>query len=292
MSHCKRLYKNKLVRNVEGWIFENIQYETIMGSTAYGVSTDDSDMDVYAFTIPPKGIVFPHTEGYIAGFGSGPPNFKVFQKHHIMENDREYDLAIYSIVTYFSLLMENNPNMIDSLFTRDQSVTYSSVIGDMVKDQRKLFLHRGAWHRFKGYAYSQMKKIRNKNATGKRAELVEKYGYDVKFAYHCVRLMNEVEQILMHGDIDLMQNNDQLKDIRAGNWTLDHLESYFSEKELQLEKLYQNSSLQKYPDDSKIKQLLVDCLEEFYGSISNSEVTTVNEYERAVKDIQHIIARL
>ncbi len=32
----------------------NVHYETIMGSVAYGVSADTSDMDVYGFCIPPK----------------------------------------------------------------------------------------------------------------------------------------------------------------------------------------------------------------------------------------------
>lgn len=289
MSHAKRLHKSKIIKNIDSWIVENIQYETIMGSSAYGVSNNDSDLDIYGFTIPPKGIVFPHTQGYLIGFDKQIPNFRVYQQHHLKENGKEYDFAIYNIVDYFSLCMDNNPNMIDSLFTRDQSVSFKSKIGAMVKDNRHLFLHKGSWHRFKGYAYSQMKKIKTKSATGKRLELIEKYGYDVKFAYHCVRLMNEVEQILTTGDIDLMQNNDQLKDIRSGGWSLEFLENYFSEKEQYLEKVYHDSTIPKYPDDKAIKQLLLDCLEEFYGTISNDELTQVDKFEVAVNEIRKIL---
>jgi hypothetical protein len=35
-----------------------------------------------------------------------------------------------------------------------------------------------------------------------RAELALAHGYDVKFAYHAVRLLLEVEQILVARDID------------------------------------------------------------------------------------------
>jgi predicted nucleotidyltransferase len=291
MSHAKRLLKNKVIKNIEPWIIENIQYETIMGSSAYGVSNNDSDLDVYGFTIPPKGIVFPHTQGYIKGFGKQPPNFKVWQQHHLKDNGKEYDFAVYNIVDYFSLCMDNNPNMIDSLFTRDQSVSHSTKIGKMVKDNRHLFLHKGAWHRFKGYSYSQMKKISNRNATGKRAELIEQFGYDVKFAYHCVRLLNECEQILMTGDIDLMQNNDQLKEIRAGGWSFNQLQEYFDQKERNLEELYVKSDLQKYPDEDRIKALLIDCLEEHYGTISNDELQMTNKLESAMQDIKQIVSR-
>lgn len=291
MSHIKKLYHNKDIKNIEPFICENIQYETIMGSTAYGVSSDSSDVDLYAFTIPPKGIVFPHTAGYISGFGKQPPNFKVFQQHHIKKDSTEYDVAVYNIVDYFQLLMDNNPNIVDSLFTREQSVTYSSKIGNMVKDQRRIFLHKGAWHRFKGYAYAQMKKLKNKNANtnSKRSWSIMQHGYDVKHAYHIVRLLNEVEQILMYGDIDLMQNNDQLKDIRSGEWSLDFLELYFDNKQITLEKLYQDSSLQKYPDESIIKQLLLDCLEEFYGSITKDELNMVDSAESTLIEIKKLV---
>lgn len=291
MSHIKKLYHNKHIKNIEPFICENIQYETIMGSTAYGVSSDSSDVDLYAFTIPPKGIVFPHTAGYIPGFGKHPPNFKVFQQHHIKKDNKEYDVAVYNIVDYFQLLMDNNPNIIDSLFTREQSVTYSSKIGQMVKDRRHIFLHKGSWHRFRGYAYAQMKKLRSKHVEpeSKRFESIMEYGYDVKHAYHIVRLLNEVEQILMYGDIDLMQNNDQLKDIRNGEWSLEFLELYFDNKQITLEKLYHDSSLQKYPDEVIIKQLLLDCLEEFYGSITKDELNIVNGAEVALIEIKKLV---
>ena len=54
----------------------NVHYETIMGSVAYGVSSDTSDMDVYGFAIPPKEIVFPHLAGEIMGFGRQKKRFE------------------------------------------------------------------------------------------------------------------------------------------------------------------------------------------------------------------------
>ena len=117
-----------------------------------------------------------------------------------------YDLTIYGIVKFFNLAMENNPNVIDSLFTPVNCVLHSTRVGNLVRENRKLFLHKGAWPKFKGYAYSQLHKISIKQPQGKRAELVERHGYDTKFAYHVVRLLTEVEMILMEQDIDLQRN--------------------------------------------------------------------------------------
>ena len=52
-----------------------------------------------------------------------------------------------------------------------------------------------------------MKNIQNKNPVGKRVELVEKFGYDTKFAYHVVRLVNECECILLKEDLDIEEDN-------------------------------------------------------------------------------------
>src|SRR5206468_3796781 len=129
---------------------------------------------------------------------------------------RTYDLTIFGIVKFFQLAMENNPNVIGSLFTPATCVLHSTRVGNLVRENRRLFLHRGAWPKFKGYAYSQLHKIAIKEPTGKRAEVVAAHGYDTKFAYHVVRLLGEVEQILLEGDIDLQRDNERLKAIRRG----------------------------------------------------------------------------
>jgi predicted nucleotidyltransferase len=226
-------------------VVEGIQYEVIMGSIAYGVSNDTSDIDVYGFSIPPKEMIFPHLKGEIIGFGKQIKKFEQYQQHHIyrQDNKKEYDLQIYNIVKYFQLVMENNPNMIDSLFVPQRCVLYCSRIAGMVRERRKDFLHKGCWHKFKGYAFSQLRKAKNKKPEGKRKELFEKYGYDTKFATHIVRLLNEVEQIMIEQDLDLQRNREQLKSVRNGEWTLAQLEDYFEQKERALEDVYTKSTL-------------------------------------------------
>jgi predicted nucleotidyltransferase len=255
-------------------IKNSVQYEVMMGSVAYAVSSDTSDMDVYGFSIPPKEIVFPHLAGEIQGFGRQHKRFDQWQQHHIKDpsNDQKYDLTIYNIVKYFQLCMENNPNMIDSLFVPRRCVLHSTQIGEHVREHRKEFLHKGSWHKFKGYAYSQVHKMTTKDPdqNSTRVWMYEKYGYDVKFAYHVVRLLNEVEQILTEHDIDLERNREQLKSIRRGEWKEEQIVKYFEDKEKDLETLYVNSKLKHSPDEHKIKTILIQCLEMYYGSIDGA----------------------
>lgn len=280
----KELYDKKLT-NLDGnhWIPDNVSYCTIMGSVAYGVSSDTSDCDIYSFGIPPKTELFPHLKGEIVGFGNAKNTnnrFSNFQQHHIIDvgAEKEYDINFYNIVDYIQLVMENNPNMIDSLFTPEFCVLHITRVGQMIREKRKMFLHLGSWHTFKGYSYAQLKKAGSQKRVGKRKATVEEHGYDPKFAYNIIRLLGEVEQIMTEGDIDLQRNREQLKSIRRGEWTLAQVEEYFFRKELELETLYNENKagLPWGPKQDglqdKIKNLLFQCLEEHYGSLDKCVV--------------------
>ncbi|MGE3819209.1 MAG: nucleotidyltransferase domain-containing protein [Isosphaeraceae bacterium] len=293
MSTLQRLTDKGLIRPPR-WLPGNVQYETIMGSVAYGVSSVASDMDVYGWAIPPKEEIFPHLRGEVAGFGKPAARFETFQQHHVEDRDalaghgRTYDLAIFGIVKFFQLAMENNPNMIDCLFTPATCVLHSTRAGNLVRENRRLFLHKGAWPKFKGYAYSQLHKLAIKQPQGKRAELVAKHGYDTKFGYHVVRLISEVEMILTEGDLDLQRDNDRLKAIRRGEWTEERLRRWFAEKEPQLERAHAESKLPAVPDESRIKELLLAVLEEHYGSLEGCVVNP----DRAIVALRNIQAEL
>ena len=285
------LYKQKLIHPPK-WLMANTAYMTVMGSQAYGVSSDDSDLDVYGFCIPPKDLVFPHLAGEIPGFGRQLQRFEQWQEHAVKDPNKavEYDFVVFSIVKYFQLCMDNNPNMIDSLFTPRQAVIHTTSVSEHLREHRKLFLHKGAWHKFKGYAYAQMAKIRTKsNASNeKRAASIVEHGYDLKFAYHIVRLLNEVEQIMVEGDLDLQRNREQLKEIRRGEWTLEQVEAYFENKERALEATYATCTLPHAPDEALIKKLLLECMEMHYGDLSNAVAKDIN-VEALVRDLRSVI---
>lgn len=296
-STVSQLTQQGLIRP-PSFVPDNTMYETIMGSVAYGVSSDTSDMDVYGWCIPPKDMVFPHLSGEIQGFGRQKKRFDQFQEHHVLRQDslggagRNYDISIYNIVKYFQLCMDNNPNMIDSLFTPQECVLHITQIGAMVRDSRRIFLHKGCWHKFKGYAYSQLHKMSSKNPEGKRKELREQFGFDVKFAYHVVRLLDECEQILRGGDLDLRRNREHLKAIRRGDLTEDDIRKWASDKEKQLETLYNSDqcAIPYSPDEEKIKKLLLECLEHHYGSLS-AAIAIPEAAEQAISEIALVIEK-
>jgi hypothetical protein len=364
-STTKKLTEKGLIKPPE-WLPDNVHYEVITGSVSYGVSGDTSDMDVIGFCVPKKEIVFPHLAGEILDFGRQKKRFGQFLQHDIDCPDelggkgRNYDVTIYNIVKYFNLCMENNPNMIDSLFVPTDCVLHITQIGNMVRDARKLFLHKGCWQKFKGYAYSMLHKADVKNyerlqpikkfekekglsneikfneveeemkkrelspfvekkqlkikkntnlslltnielqqyyllyhkitQESKRAEGVKITGFDTKFLYHVARLLDECEQILTLGDLDLRRSREYMKAIRKGEVKPEDVKQWFTEKEKQLEELYnrENSPIPYSPDENKIKQLLLDCLEHHYGNLSAC-VVIPDAASRTLQDIQELL---
>ena len=90
------------------------------------------------------------------------------------------------------------------------------------------------------------------------------------------------------GDVDLQRDRELLKAIRRGEWTEARLRQWFAAKESQLEAVYAASTLRATPDEAGIKALLLECLEEHYGSLS----ACVVEPDRSVVALRKIQAEL
>ena len=280
--------------NPPPWLPDNTMFECMMGSIAYGASGDSSDMDIYGFCMPPKDVVFPHLAGHIPGFGKQPPKFEVWQEHHVKDTNarKEYDFAIYSLVRFFQLCMDNNPNMVDALFAPRRCVLHSTALYEHVRDNRELFLHKGSWYKFRGYANSQMSKLDagSNRKNPKRQADIEKHGWDLKFGYHIVRLFLECEQIMETGTLRLDRDSEVYKSIRAGEWSLERLKEWVSEKEASMELLYANSKLPNRAPESKLKTLLLECLEMHYGSLEKA-VVEEDKHGRLVRELEELVSR-
>lgn len=259
--------KQKLIQP-PNWLNNNCIYLSVVGSQAYGTATKDSDTDLYGIVIPPKRIIFPSLQGVILNFDKNIESFDQFRAEHISYKQQEYDITIFNIVKIFRLMADANPNAVELLFTDTDCILHRTSIGNTIRENRHIFFSKKMFHTFMGYSYSQLSKIGGKR-TGKRVEIVNKFGYDTKSAGHLVRLLLEIEQILTTKDLNLRQSAELLKHIRQGLWSQDKIIDFFTEKEKYLTKLYEDSDLPNKPREKEIKELLLTCLEKHYGKLDN-----------------------
>lgn len=246
-------------------------YITMMGSRAYGTETLESDYDFYGFVVPPPEFIFPHLKGKIHGFGDRHNYFDQYQAQH--QQHPVYgivDVTIYNVVKYFQLVMAGNPNIVDSLFTPTTSVKTMDSIGKMVKDNRHIFLSEKMYHTFKGMAWSHASRLKKGIPKEGRKKYEEKYSYDVKDAYHTIRILLQIKDVLMFGDLDLQKHKAYLNYIRQGYYSLEYILTEFELLMKEIEEIVADGSVVPYsPDQDKILALLVNCLEEKYGSLSH-----------------------
>jgi len=263
----------------ENWIRENLLYECIVGSQAYGLNTPQSDIDIVALVMPKEEHIYPQKYGFVLGFDN-IPNFESKElkgeKNRILTPDGKTDVEgeWNSLVRFFALAgLKGSPNLIECLFVRRHLVTFGTDIAWMLRDNAEKFLSLRTVMAFKGYAFAQIHRMRNdikrgKTENPKRQYMLEQFGMDVKQASQILRLLDQINQVLDTGTIDLMNNKEEAKSMREGTWgTWERFEQYALERlDILEKKSLNNLTISPKPRIGELKVLLVECIEDWYGS--------------------------
>lgn len=125
-------------------------FETVVGSQAYGMATPESDVDT-------RGIAIPDDLSYYFGMGLN----KFHQKDSWESGD---DKVIYDLRKAFTLMADNNPNMLELLFVDEKFWLYVDPLWENVLQHRDKFLSKRVRYAYGGYAYAQLKRIQRHRA--------------------------------------------------------------------------------------------------------------------------------
>jgi uncharacterized protein len=120
-------------------------FETVHGSTAYGLARAESDIDL-------KGVVVGPRSWYL-GYTAGPEQLELSPDH-----------VRFDIRKYVRLAAEANPTLLEMLFTDPEHHRIVTEAGQLLLDHRHAFLSRHIANRFGGYALSQLKRIKTHRA--------------------------------------------------------------------------------------------------------------------------------
>lgn len=132
----------------------------VTGSHLYGTNHENSDLDLEG--------VFMETPEYVLGqkncnevsFDTGALNTR--------RTNEDVDCKLYSIRKYLSLLAQNNPNKIETLFIPENMFILQSNYFKDIMDNKHIFLSKRIEHSFAGYANDQKHKM-----LGKKKRLLE-----------------------------------------------------------------------------------------------------------------------
>lgn len=238
---------------------KNLIFKIWTGSYCYGTWTKDSDEDFAGIFIPDK--------DYVIGTKRIEQVELSEKKSKTIRNSKEdTDYTIYSLTKFIPLATANNPNIIEFLYMPKNCILHRTEFSDELINNRDLFLSKKAYHTFKGYAYSQRRKlmIKKENMTG-RKELAAKYGFDPKFGSHLVRLLLECQQILVEKTITFpLPQNNLVRDIKIGKYDLDFVLNKADELEKLIDIAYVKSDLQYSANKEEINKLQIRLIEKFW----------------------------
>lgn len=233
------------------WLEERTILLSPTGSYAYGTNTPTSDRDYKGICVPPIDYYL-GLEAFNEYNTTGGKNFK--------NTKDDIDINIIHINKFVKDAMMGVPNNIEILFVRPEDFIKVTELGEILVDNRHLFLSKAIYRKFRGYAHSQKQKmlIKNSNGTG-RQDLIQEFGYDTKFFMHTVRLQTSAIEILTTGDYSTYRpNREFLLESRNGHYTLEQALQIVDDLDKQLEEAYEKCTiLPATPDYKEINLMLI-----------------------------------
>ena len=189
-----------------------------VGSKAYNTDTEESDDDWMGVCLAP----ISHYIGLDEWGDRKDSGVKID-----FRPDEGIDHTIYELKKFVKLCTVFNPNVMTLLYLDEYEILHPA--GKLLIQNRDAFNSIHAYHRFAKYAENQLAHVM-RSSTGevsgklgqKRKNYIEKFGYDVKFACHTIRLLRMVHEFMDTKVLKVYRDKDaeELRSIRRGEWPL------------------------------------------------------------------------
>lgn len=205
-------------------------FRCVVGSTAFGLSNEASDVDRRGFYLPPADLHWA-----LAGVPEQ------------LETDEEE--CYWEIEKFLRLALRANPNILECLYS--PLIETCSSLAQELLDMRHIFLSRHVHRTYNSYVLSQFKKLeqdlRNHNA------------FRWKHVMHLIRLLLSGISILEEGFVRLRvdEHRERLLSIRRGDIPWQEVESWRLDLHKQLDRAIETTSLPEHPDYARANEFLL-----------------------------------
>lgn len=235
-------------------------YRTVAGSTLLGLNVEGSDTDYMGVCIEPP--------EYTLGLRQFEQYVGRSQPVGVRSTDEDTDEVIYSLRKFCRLALGGNPTILLLLYS-PLSKEFSWF--QPFQNGAYLFASRKAGKAFLGYMESQRQRMLGERGQMRvhRPELVEQFGYDVKYASHIMRLGLQGVEFLSKGIITIPfeeEDRQRILAIRTGQVDFNDALTQMGELEAEIKSLLDTSPLDIEPDYDRVNEMLVETYCHFYES--------------------------
>lgn len=203
-------------------LFERVIFRCVIGSRAYGLEDDSSDIDYRGVYLPPADL---HWSMH------GIP--EQLECHETQE-------VYWELQKFITLALKSNPNVLECLYS--PVVAKVTPLAEELLSLRHCFISKLVYQTFNGYVMSQFKKM--------QADIRNQGQVKWKHVMHLIRLLISGTHTLTEGHLQVQveEHRDQLLAIKRGELSWDDTEQWRKDLHKKFDSAYQTTKLPDRPD--------------------------------------------
>jgi predicted nucleotidyltransferase len=208
-----------------------IIYRCVVGSRAYGLDDDASDIDRRGIYLPPADL-----------------HWSLYGVPEQIEDDITRD-TYWELQKFLVLALKANPNVLECLYT--PLVEHAAPIAQDLLALREAFLSKLIYQTFNGYVLSQFKKLEQ--------DLRTKGAIKQKHAMHLIRLLLSGTAALREGIIPVRvtEHRDRLLAIKRGELPWEDVNIWRLELHKAFDAAFASTHLPERPDYERVNAFLL-----------------------------------
>jgi uncharacterized protein len=222
-------------------LYDFVIYRCIVGSRAFGLDNENSDIDRRGIYSPPAEL-----------------QWSMFGVPEQLEN-KDTEECYWELRKFLILALKANPNILECLHT--PMVEYANELAQELLEMRGIFLSKLVYQTYNGYVMSQFKKLEQDLRTSGTVKW--------KHAMHLIRLLLQGIEILLTGEMSLQvsKNRERLLAIRNGEISWEKVNDWRISLHREFDEAFAKTDLPERPDYEKANEFLLKARREMVRNV-------------------------
>jgi hypothetical protein len=209
----------------------HVIYRCVVGSMAFGLETEASDVDRRGIYLPPADL-----------------HWSLYGVPEQIENPANQE-CYWELGKFLRLALKANPNVLECLYTPE--VEHATLLAEEMRGMRGAFLSRLVYRTYNGYTLSQFKKLQQDLRTTGTIKW--------KHAMHLLRLLLSGAEVLREGELSVRvgEHRDRLLAIRRGEIPWEEVEAWRLSLHAAFDEAFRTTYLPEVPDYERVNAFLL-----------------------------------
>lgn len=212
-------------------LFDRVIFRCVIGSRAYGLDDESSDIDRRGIYLPPADL-----------------QWSLFGVPEQLENDASQE-AYWELQKFIILALKANPNVLECLYT--PVIETATPLAQELLDMKTCFLSRMVYQTYNGYVMSQFKKM--------QSDIRNQGKVKWKHVMHLIRLLLSGITVLKDGFVPVQvgEHREALLSIKTEEMPWDDVEEWRLTLHKQFDQAFQETTLPERPNYEQANEYLV-----------------------------------